>query len=88
MVRFADYIYTKPYEPRCYMPGVRDGRWEYLEIEDRCLDRAAFEKWKTRFYELEGWDPETGWPRRQTLEALGLHGVASELEARGKLGRG
>ncbi len=88
MVRFADYIYTKPYEPRCYMPGVRNGRWEYLEIEDRCLDRGAFEKWKTRFYELEGWDPETGWPRRATLEALGLGHVASELDDKGRLGKG
>lgn len=83
MVRFADSINIQPCEPRGYMPKVRDGRWECMEIEERCLSRAAFERWKRRFYELEGWDPQTGWPGRRTLEELGLHRVASEFEARG-----
>ena len=50
------------------------------------MDRTQFEEFKTRYYELEGWDPETGWPTRSTLESLGLGNVADELEQEGRLG--
>jgi len=39
-----------------------------------------FEDFKTKFYELEGWDVKTGWPTRETLESLDLDYVADELE--------
>jgi aldehyde:ferredoxin oxidoreductase len=44
-------------------------------------------EFKTRYYELEGWDTETGWPTRSTLESLNLGSVADELEGKGKLGK-
>ncbi|MEW6443013.1 MAG: aldehyde ferredoxin oxidoreductase N-terminal domain-containing protein [bacterium] len=87
MVHFADYIYEKPYGAKCFMPGVRDGKWEYLELDKRSLDKARFEEWKTKFYALEGWDPKSGWPRRETLESLGMAPVTAELARNGKLGR-
>ncbi|MCX5907510.1 MAG: aldehyde ferredoxin oxidoreductase family protein [Deltaproteobacteria bacterium] len=31
------------------------------------------------YYELHGWDRETGWPKKETLESLGLEKVAAEL---------
>lgn len=34
-----------------------------------------------------GWDPNTGWPQRSTLELMGLGYVADELEGKGRLGR-
>ena len=37
------------------------------------------------FYELRGWDPVTGWPRRKKLEELGLKDVADELARIGRL---
>jgi len=37
------------------------------------------------YYALRGWDPETGIPKLETLEKLGLHREASELRDMGKL---
>jgi aldehyde:ferredoxin oxidoreductase len=86
-VRFADYIYDKPAPPPKFrMPVNRNGQWEYDKVGERPIDRAQFEEFKTRYYELEGWDPQTGWPTRSTLESLGLGNVADELEKEGRLG--
>ncbi len=88
MVHFADYIYTKPFEgnhtfPQYYVIGKKDGKWDYISANGRHLDRAEFEAFKTRYYRLEGWDTNTGWPLRKTLESLGLGYVADELEMSG-----
>ncbi len=37
------------------------------------------------YYEARGWDKETGYPTRSTLESLGLAPVADELATLGKL---
>jgi len=87
MVHFAEYIYKEPLGAKAYMPGMRDGKWEYINVQKRSLDKAGFEEWKTRYYTLEGWDPASGWPRRRGLESMGMHRVADELEGKGKLGR-
>jgi aldehyde:ferredoxin oxidoreductase len=50
------------------------------------LDKARFEEFKTKFYNLEGWDTRSGWPKRRTLESTGLKFVADELEKNKKLG--
>lgn len=68
-----------------YMPVRRDGEWTYEDVSDRSLDREKFNEWKTIYYELEGWDPETGWPTRDALEKHDLGYVADELEAKGKI---
>lgn len=41
------------------------------------------EEMLTEYYELRGWDVDTGIPRRETLEQLGLKYVADELEDHG-----
>ncbi len=51
----------------------------------RVLDPDKFKDLLGRIYELHGWDKETGWPTRDTLEELGLKDVADELENIGKL---
>jgi aldehyde:ferredoxin oxidoreductase len=87
MVHFADYIYEVPFEKvemDYYLPGRRNGEWDYICVNDRHLDRAKFEEFKTTYYKLEGWDPSTGWPTRKTLESLGLTNVADTLEENGK----
>lgn len=51
------------------------------------LDRKEFKPVMDTYYRLQGWDPATGWPTRQRLEALGLGDVADELAALGRLGQ-
>jgi aldehyde:ferredoxin oxidoreductase len=50
------------------------------------LNRAGVEAFKTHYFNVEEWDSATGWPRRSTLEKLGLKRVADELGAQDKLG--
>jgi aldehyde:ferredoxin oxidoreductase len=45
------------------------------------LDRGRFLNLLDAYYELSGWDRETGRPARPRLEALGLGDVADTLEA-------
>jgi len=91
MVHFSDYIYHVPYGgsgnlSMYYLPGREKGKWDYIRVNGRCLDKARFEEFKTKFYNLEGWDTRSGWPKRRTLESLGLKYVAEELERNKKLG--
>lgn len=48
-------------------------------------DLVKFEVMLDDYYELRGWDKETGIPRRAKLEQVGLEDVACELERMGKL---
>ena len=57
-----------------------------MRVAGRKLDRDKFEDWKTRFYKFEGYNPENGWPTRNTLEGMGLKRVADTMESKGKLG--
>jgi len=102
MVHFADYIYGVPFEfiderlyikgkyyqtgGHYYLPGRRNGQWDYICVNDRCLDKGKFDEFKTTYYKLEGWDPSTGWPTRETLESLELAEVADALAENAKLG--
>ena len=87
MVRFSEFIYTVPNEEKTfYFTGRENGKWTHMDIGGRCIDKEKFEDWKTGFYDLEGWDPLTGWPTRTTLDDLALGYVADELEEKGKLG--
>ena len=44
------------------------------------------EKAKDMFYEVCGWDKETGVPKKETLVKLGLEDVAEEMEKEGLVG--
>ncbi len=91
MVQFASYIYDIPLEnslvgPYYPMAGKVDGQYAYINVLGRSIDRDGFEEWKTHFYNLEGWDPASGWPTRETLESLNLAFVADALTEAEKLG--
>ena len=89
IVHFADYIYKVPFEKvdmDYYLPGRRNGEWDYICVNDRHLEKAKFEEFKTTYYRLEGWDPSTGWPTRRTLEILRLTDIADVLANYNKLG--
>jgi aldehyde:ferredoxin oxidoreductase len=86
------------FAPFMYMPGAsfstisggipvyENGKWSWQALLDLYLDDAGVELFKTRYYQLEGWDINTGWPARKTLEGLGLKRVADTLAKRAKLG--
>ncbi len=84
---FQGYVYDVPTAAPYFLPIKNaEGEWVFDINVGRTLDRERFEDVKSRFYELEGWDPATGWPTRDALAALDLAFVADELEADGKLG--
>jgi aldehyde:ferredoxin oxidoreductase len=85
MVKYTDPIYMQAGEADPVL-GIKDGKWQRLDVSKRHLDRAGFEEFKTRFYKLQGWEISTGYPTRATLASLGLDFVADELEKNGKLG--
>ncbi len=83
---FAGYVYDVPTSVPYELTVFENGKWIYSDCLGRTLDRQKFEDWKTMYFELEGWEPSSGWPKRSTLEEIGLGYVADELEAKGKLG--
>ncbi len=86
MVHFSDAMYTEPVTAHVSGINAENGKWERLKIEGRHIERDRFEEFKTRFYELQGWNTESGFPTRSTLANMGMNHVADELEAHGKLG--
>lgn len=47
--------------------------------DNQAIDRSIFEQAKDEFYELRGFDPETGWPTRETLNRLDLADIADKM---------
>ena len=70
------------------MPVYDGSKWDWVPGNDMMLDEGGVEQWKTAFYKLEGWDTQTGYSIRKTLEDLGLKNVADVLQAKNKLGSG
>lgn len=98
MENFAEFMYTPagslinvlpdvPPIVNAPVPVYQNGKWEKTPLEKLYLDKAGVEQWKTHFYELEGWDVDSGSPTRNTLEEVGLKNAADTLESAGKLGK-
>jgi len=69
------------YPPRRYMEEpVKSGP----SAGQKC-DKEKWDEMLDRYYELHGWDRETGWQTRQGLTELGLEDIAQKLEKAGKL---
>ncbi len=84
---FPDYVYDRPNPGMMSeMPMYIDGQWKYDPGKGRKLDRAKVEDFKTRFYKFEGYNPENGYPKRDTLEKMGMKKVADLMQSKGKLG--
>jgi len=84
---FTGYVFKQPVTRPYPFPVYEDGQWKTPDNLGRKIDKDRFEEWKTHYYELEGWDTESGFPKRGTLEEMGLKEVADELERKGKLGK-
>ena len=87
--RLLDYLHTEPlkkgdifFNPECLVPG-KDGK--SISKIGAVVERAEFEKMKDEYYELRGWDVESGLPTKAKLKELGLGDVAADLERRGLL---
>jgi aldehyde:ferredoxin oxidoreductase len=83
---FPDYVYDKPSGGGSELPMVIDGQWKYDPGKGRTLDRAKVEDFKTRFYKFEGYNSDSGYPTRATLEKMNLKKVADLLQSKSKLG--
>ncbi len=68
--------------PDVLLPG-KNG--EIISRKGAVLDKEKFQKMLGEFYELRGWDRETGLQKKAQLDNLGLHDVARDLAARGLL---
>ncbi len=89
---------NEKFAPFMYMPGAsftaiggglpvyENGKWSWQDLLDMYMDDAGVELFKTRYYNLEGWDPQTGYPKRKTLEGLGMKDVADVLQSKNRLG--
>lgn len=81
-LRFTDFgrkdDFPPPREQHEAIPSGPMAGWK--------LDLDGYDRMLSRYYALHGWNPDTGYPTRSTLEGLGLASVADDLERIGKLG--
>lgn len=69
------------YPPRRYMEEpVKSGPYAGYKC-----DKDKWDEMLDIFYELHGWNRETGWQTRRCLAELGMDDVAEKLEAAGRL---
>lgn len=78
----AEFNFTDPVEtvfmnPDVIVPGPGE---EVISLKGKTLDRNAFEEMRREFYQLRGWDPETGLQKAETLERLQLSDLTQELK--------
>ncbi len=86
--RLLDYLHEEPlqdvfFNPDCLVPG-KDG--EATSRKGARVDRADFEKLKSEYYALRGWEVESGLPTETLLRDLDLSDVAADLKQRDLLG--
>ena len=88
MEKFTGYYY-KPGASYCGFDAdkpIFDGKnWEWKNCKELYFTEDGVEQWKNHFYEVEGWDKDSGYPKRKTLEGLGLKDVADVLKSKDKL---
>ncbi|MFC1495668.1 aldehyde ferredoxin oxidoreductase C-terminal domain-containing protein, partial [Thermodesulfobacteriota bacterium] len=58
---------------RMIVPGPGD---EPVDMTGNVLDRDKFRGMLREYYYLRGWDENTGWPKTETLSALGLEDIS------------
>jgi len=70
----AEFNFTDPVEtvfmnPEVIVPGPGDA---IVSHKGKTLDREVYESIRREFYELRGWDPQTGEQKKETLARQGL----------------
>lgn len=79
-----DYLHEEPlqdvfFNPECLVPG-QDG--EIVSRQGAKIERTDFEKLKSEYYQLRGWEVKSGLPTDTRLRDLELGDVAADLKAR------
>ena len=86
--KLLDYFHEVPlqdelfYNPKCIAPG-KDG--EVISRRGAVVDREEFEKMKSEYYELRGWDVASGLPTETKLKELELEDISGDLKEKGLL---
>ncbi|MCG6878622.1 MAG: hypothetical protein LJE96_05670 [Deltaproteobacteria bacterium] len=82
--RLLDYLHDEPldtvfFDPDCIVPG-KNGK--PVSRKGQKIVRSDFENLKSEYYQLRGWDVDSGLPREAKLKELGLSDIATDLKAR------
>jgi len=66
---------------------VYDGKeCDWQNCRELYLSEKGVETFKEHMYDVQGWNRESGYPTRKTLEEMYLKHVADNLQSKGKLG--
>jgi aldehyde:ferredoxin oxidoreductase len=74
---FTDPVETVFMNPDVIVPGPGQ---EVISRKGQTLDRDVFEAMRKEFYDLRGWNSESGLQKAKTLEHLGLSDLAQDLK--------
>jgi len=74
---FSDPVETVFMNADVIVPGP--GR-EVISRKGQTLDRKTYDTMRAEFYDLRGWDPESGLQKAETLERLGLPDLVDDLK--------
>jgi len=89
MEKFNGYYY-KPGASYCGFYTERtvleNGKWDWKNCRELYLSEKGVDAFLEHVYRLEGWNPDSGYPTRRTLEDLDLKHVADHLQKQQKLG--
>ena len=64
------------HNPELLVPGTGD---EIISRKGKAVDRQKFEEMKDEYYNLRGWNQQTGIPTGKTLKKLGLDDIVRDL---------
>jgi len=70
------------FNPDLELPGTGG---EIFSRKGKTVDRQEFEQMKDEYYQLRGWDVESGFQTKEKLQDLGLSFLWGELEKAGVL---
>jgi aldehyde:ferredoxin oxidoreductase len=85
--RLLDHLHDEPlesvfFDPDCLVP---DGGGNITSRKGAVVGRGEFEKMKSEYYELRGWDVASGLLTEAGLNSLELSDIAGDLSKRGLL---
>ena len=89
MENFTGYYY-RPGASYCgyatELPIYDGSQWDWQNCRELFFTREGVDTFKTLFYKEEGWNPDSGYPTRKTLEDLDMKYAADLLQSKDKLG--